>query len=184
MCTNNFSRLVIWHLNMRNLINMKTIISSQEISHHSRKYCQLVHILLQKMFFLCWGKVLLLDLYSLNSRRLVLPRSARSLLNSPTPLGPPGWLSGKESTCNAEDMSLTPQLERSPVQEMATHSSVLVWRIPWTEETGRLQSSGLQSWEQLSTHTHYPLYGQIIMVNVVFFGGSVIFLTGFVKTMT
>ena len=34
------------------------------------------------------------------------------------------------------------------------------------------------------THTHYPLYGQIIMVNVVVFGGSVLFLTGFVKTMT
>ena len=27
---------------------------------------------------------------------------------------------------------------------MATHSSVLPWRIPWTEETGRLQSMGLQ----------------------------------------
>ena len=27
--------------------------------------------------------------------------------------------------------------------EMATHSSVLAWRIPWTEEPGRLQSMGL-----------------------------------------
>ena len=27
---------------------------------------------------------------------------------------------------------------------MATHSSILVWRIPWTEEPGRLQSIGLQ----------------------------------------
>ena len=27
---------------------------------------------------------------------------------------------------------------------MATHSSILAWRIPWTEETGRLQSMGLQ----------------------------------------
>ena len=25
-------------------------------------------------------------------------------------------------------------------EEMATHSSILAWRIPWTEETGRLQS--------------------------------------------
>ena len=32
-----------------------------------------------------------------------------------------------------------------PLEEgMATHSSVLAWRIPWTEEPGRLQSSGLQ----------------------------------------
>ena len=29
-------------------------------------------------------------------------------------------------------------------KEMATHSSILAWRIPWTEETGRLQSVGSQ----------------------------------------
>ena len=28
--------------------------------------------------------------------------------------------------------------------EMATHSSILAWRIPWTEEPGRLQSTGSQ----------------------------------------
>ena len=30
-------------------------------------------------------------------------------------------------------------------KEMATHSSTLAWKIPWTEELGRLQSMGLQS---------------------------------------
>ena len=29
-------------------------------------------------------------------------------------------------------------------KEMATHSSILAWKIPWTEEPGRLQSKGLQ----------------------------------------
>ena len=29
-------------------------------------------------------------------------------------------------------------------KEMVTHSSILAWRIPWTEEPGRLQSMGLQ----------------------------------------
>ena len=29
-------------------------------------------------------------------------------------------------------------------KEMATHSSILAWRIPWTEEPGRLQTMGLQ----------------------------------------
>ena len=29
-------------------------------------------------------------------------------------------------------------------EEMATHSSTLAWKIPWTEEPGRLQSMGLQ----------------------------------------
>ena len=31
-------------------------------------------------------------------------------------------------------------------KEMATHLSILAWRIPWTKEPGRLQSVGLQSW--------------------------------------
>ena len=35
-------------------------------------------------------------------------------------------------------------------KEMATHSSMLAWRIPWTEEHGGLQSTGLQSWTLLS----------------------------------
>ena len=30
-------------------------------------------------------------------------------------------------------------------KEMATHSSILAWRIPWTEEPGRLQSMGWQT---------------------------------------
>ena len=29
-------------------------------------------------------------------------------------------------------------------KEMATHSSILAWKIPWTEEAGRVQSMGLQ----------------------------------------
>ena len=43
---------------------------------------------------------------------------------------------------------------------MATHSSILAWRIPWTEEPGRIQSIGSQSrtWlKRLSTHAQ--LYG-------------------------
>ena len=31
-------------------------------------------------------------------------------------------------------------------QGMATHSSILAWRIPWAEEPGVLQSMGSQSW--------------------------------------
>ena len=44
---------------------------------------------------------------------------------------------------------------RSLDKEMATHASVLAWRIPWTEEPGGLQSIGSQSQtglKQLSTH--------------------------------
>ena len=35
--------------------------------------------------------------------------------------------------------------QEDPLEEgMATHFSILVWRIPWTEEPGRIQSVGLQ----------------------------------------
>ena len=35
--------------------------------------------------------------------------------------------------------------QEDPLEEgMATHSSILAWRIPWTEEPGGLQSMGLQ----------------------------------------
>ena len=35
-------------------------------------------------------------------------------------------------------------------KEMATHSSILAWRIPWTEEPGRLQAMGHKSQTRLS----------------------------------
>ena len=37
---------------------------------------------------------------------------------------------------------------------MATHSSILAWKIPWVEEPGRLQAMGLQSQTRLSDFTH------------------------------
>ena len=48
------------------------------------------------------------------------------------------------STGNTGDMGLIPGLGRSLEGEMATHSSILAWKIPWTEEPGHLQSIGLQ----------------------------------------
>ena len=38
-------------------------------------------------------------------------------------------------------------------KEMATHSGILAWRIPWTEELGRLQSTVSQSRTRLSDFT-------------------------------
>ena len=54
----------------------------------------------------------------------------------------------KNPTANAgdtRDVSLTPGLEDPLEKGMATHSSILAWRVPWTEEPGGLQSMGLQS---------------------------------------
>ena len=39
-------------------------------------------------------------------------------------------------------------------KEMTTHSSILVWRLPRTEEPGGLQSMGSQSQTRVYTHTH------------------------------
>ena len=43
----------------------------------------------------------------------------------------------KESTCNAGDWGSIPGLGRFLEKGMATHSSILAWRIPWTEATVR-----------------------------------------------
>ena len=39
---------------------------------------------------------------------------------------------------------MIPGSRRSSEKEMATHSSILVWEIPWTEGPGGIQSMGLQ----------------------------------------
>ena len=52
-------------------------------------------------------------------------------------MGFPDGSDSKESTCSAGDLGSIPG--EDPLEEgMATHSSVLAWRIPWTEEPGRL----------------------------------------------
>ena len=55
-----------------------------------------------------------------------------------------GRSDGKESACNAGDLGLIPGLGRSPGEGNGNHSSILAWRIPRTEEPGRLQSMGSQ----------------------------------------
>ena len=59
----------------------------------------------------------------------------------------PWWLKGKELPDNAGDAGWVQSLGREyPLEKgMATHSSILAWRIPWTEEPGGLQSMGLRN---------------------------------------
>ena len=49
---------------------------------------------------------------------------------------------GKGSTCNAGNLGLIPGWEDPLEMGMVTHSSILVWRIPWTEKPGGPQSMG------------------------------------------
>ena len=56
-------------------------------------------------------------------------------------------LAVKNLPASGEDMrdsGLIPGLGSSLEEGMATHSSLLAWRIPWTEESGGLQTMGLQ----------------------------------------
>ena len=50
----------------------------------------------------------------------------------------PRGLVCKACACNAGDLGSVSALEN----EMATHSSILAWKIPWTEEPGRLEAMG------------------------------------------
>ena len=64
-------------------------------------------------------------------------------------VGLSGGSVGKESASNAGEVSSIPGSGRSPgfssLEEMATHSSILAWRIPWTEDL-----AGYSPWG----HTH------------------------------
>ena len=53
------------------------------------------------------------------------------------------WVTSKESACNVETRGQSLGQEGSLEKEMTTHSGVLAWEIPWTEEPGGLQSMGL-----------------------------------------
>ena len=72
-------------------------------------------------------------------------------LNFTVQKGFSGGSDGKEFACNSGDQCSIPGLGSSPGEGfplLATHSSILAWRIPWTEEPGRLS---LWSHEELDT---------------------------------
>ena len=61
----------------------------------------------------------------------------------------PGGSEVKAASNEGDQGSITgsgrsPGREDPLEKEMVTHSSILAWRIPWTEKPGRLQSTGLQ----------------------------------------
>ena len=56
----------------------------------------------------------------------------------------PGGSDGKASACKAGDLGSIPGWEDPLEKEMATHSSTVAWKVPWTEEPCKLQSMGSQ----------------------------------------
>ena len=63
--------------------------------------------------------------------------------------GAPQWFRGKEAACSAGDAEdPDPWVRKIPLEKgTVTHSSILTWRIPWTEQPCRLQFTGLQKVE-------------------------------------
>ena len=59
-------------------------------------------------------------------------------------VGFPGGSVSKKYVCKVGDQGSIIGLGQSLEKGMATHSSILTWRIPWTEEPGGLQSLGSQ----------------------------------------
>ena len=75
-------------------------------------------------------------------------------------LGLPRWLSGKESTCHCRRCrryGFDSWAGKIPLEEeMTTHSSIITWKIPWTEEFGKLESMELQraGHDRVTKHMH------------------------------
>ena len=81
--------------------------------------------------------------------------------------GLPKWHSSKELSVNAETQEMwvrSLSWEDPLEEEMATHSSILAWRIPWTVEPGGLRLMQSQSWTRLSPHAHIGAYDFYILV--------------------
>ena len=69
-------------------------------------------------------------------------------------MGFPGGSEVKASACNVGDLGSIPGSGRS----MATHSSILAWRIPWMEESGGLQSMGSQKESGTTERLHFHFH--------------------------
>ena len=88
--------------------------------------------------------------------------------------GFPGGSDNKESACNAGDLESVPRLEDPLEKGMATHSSILAWRIPRTEEPDGLQSMDhkvLDTTERLILSLHFHM-GVFTCVCICVYGGE------------
>ena len=82
---------------------------------------------------------------------------------SPPLLGSPGGSDGKESACNARDLGLILGLEDTLEKGIVTHSTILDWRILWTEEPDGLQTMWLQGVGHDGTTNSFTVEGTLII---------------------
>ena len=72
-------------------------------------------------------------------------------------MGPPWWLPVLKNLPVTQEMQIQSLGQEDLLEkDMATHSSILAWRIPWIEDPGGLQSMGLQMVRhtEATLHTH------------------------------
>ena len=98
-------------------------------------------------------------------------------------LGLPQWLSGQRIRlqCRMKEKRVWSLGHEDPLEKgMATHSNILAWRIPWTEEPGgALVHMVTNSWMQLkwlNTHTHIHTHTIIISLSISSFRSTSIYL--------
>ena len=69
-------------------------------------------------------------------------------------MGFPGSSDGKDSACSVGDLGSIPGLGRSPGGGHGNPLQYSCLRIPWTEESGRLQSTGYKELDMIEQLTH------------------------------
>ena len=112
--------------------------------HYEKEHSQLESWLLLKSYFVLLFKALWVLVSSIclglhQSMSAPSPLCRASLFYLPMAFtGLPGGWDGKESVCNAGDLGSIPGSEDPLEKGMATHSNILAWRIPRTEEPGTL----------------------------------------------
>ena len=101
---------------------------------------------------------------------VILFKIKPKLSKSNQPL-PPGYSGGKEFVWNVGNLGLIPKLGRSSGWGHGHHCSILAWKIPWTEEPGRLEDTGSQrvghNWEIKHTCTLEHKHWDTVTVDLI-----------------
>ena len=93
------------------------------------------------------------------------------------PTGFPRGSDSRESACSADSSTWVQFLgQEDPLEKgLATGSTILAWRIPWTEEPGGLQSRGSQrvGHDWMTSLSHFPRFTTVLRITWLLYGVSV-----------
>ena len=127
--------------------------------HSQRELGPLVHALglMSRMLWSSWAKACLVN----SNKKVVFPSAPRgSYLSDKTVKNVPAMQETPARSLGWED-----PLEK----DMATHSSILPWRIPWTQELGKLQSMGSQKVGTWLSDWHFHFHSLLCFITMYIF---------------